>query len=362
MAKFYIQPKALQQQGGGGGLKDLGVLMGLLGLGPEQDEQERLNKAQQTQQAYYEGMIGQQQAAGRRSQEELDIRRGELTAAAEERKAAAQERIAAEKFRQEQLIREAQAKESEEEYKNFVQIMASPDYTPAEKRRIASKRSPGAAAVEAEMKKERVGEFTKGLEDVYKKGPKQIATYLKNQEAIPGMKEVMQDPGIRWAELNAGMPAAQPGFLSRLLGGGSERERAVATAAKVAPVPAGEASVSPSTVVPNVPMGGAVPRPMAFTGYEPAVEGPIRGGYGAVPGGAAGTPPLDILMNVLASREIPSRPGYYTPRTPVEVPPAAFESMAGGPSAMPPGVQPQVPLNDLLSKLMTPGTSAMAPY
>jgi hypothetical protein len=217
-----------QQQGGGGGLKDLATLMGLLGLGEGQGEEERQSKAQQAQQAYYEGLIGQQVAAGGREQEKLGMTKAEAAAAAKERLAAEEARQETRRYQQEATLRDIKARESEEGYKNFAQIMASPDYTQEEKRRIASKRSPEAAAVEAEIKKEKGEKFTAGLEEAYKgaaKNPKSIAAFLESQKAIPDYEEMLKS--VDWQRLNQGMPAPQPGLLSRLLGGGGAGTPAV---------------------------------------------------------------------------------------------------------------------------------------
>lgn len=376
----YIDPMAFvnQQQQGGGGLKDLASLMGLLGLGEGQGEEERQSKAQQALQAYYEGQIAQQAAAGGRSKEELDIRRGELTGAAEERKAAAQERSAAEKYRQEQAAREIQAKEDLAAVNTLNQIMGSTDFTKEEKRAAAMKVNPRVAAgIQEEMaaaKKGRQEKFTTGLEGAYKgfaKDPKTIAAFLKTQGAVPDYAEMLKSAD--WQALNQGMPAAQPGWLSRMFGGGSERERAVAAAAKVAPpAVAGEASVSPS-VVP------AAPRPMAFTGYEPVVEGPIRRGYGAVREGTVGGPALpELLSKALGLAAPPSTGrGYYTPNAPIVEAPvgppvdkvmevagvtdrnaaAPFVSAPGGPSAMPGVVQQPGFLENFLKQISDYGAS-----
>ena len=348
--QMRIDPSVfLQQQGGGDEASQLAMAMEMLGFGKgEQLGRGRLG-LEREQLAADIGLKGRGQ----------DIEERKL--AAEIKKAEAQE-----EFNNWVKAKTLEGQEEERKYKAdelLSKAQQSRDVlnarilefeTDADKRRaLIGAMSPEAQAgytkLEAVQQNKLAGDVLKNVQAAYKTGNKgQIETALTG---VP--QEILQRPEFEWQKWNQGMPGPQPGFWERLRNlGGSEKERAVAEAAKVAPPPSGPA---PSTVSPTT-------RPMVFTGYEAPVEGPVRRGYGAAPGGDVGPALPELLAKILGPAAPPSSGrGYYTPQTPVEVPPA-FDYMAGGPSAMPPKIQPQVSVNDLLSRLMVPGTSVMAPY
>ena len=313
-----IDPMAfVTQQEGDGGLKDLGVLMGLLGLGPGEEEEGRLAKGQQAQQAYYEGMIGQQAAAGGRAEQELADRRAEAKAAGEERLAAA----ALRKLQEQELI---DARSRDIQYKEDTLAQTAMEKAlegvndPKERQAIIGNFNPRAAAAfqkgEEAKKGIATGRFKKGLEQAYKtageKGrPGDVAKYLKTQEVIPGMEEIMQDPSVEWQRLNQGMPAPQPGWLSRMFGDGG------------AGTPA---AVAPSSF-----------RPIAPENFSTPLSGSM--GMAAAPQLPPVPPPVDKVMEVAG----------VTGRN--AAPPFVYEP--GGPSAMPGVVQQPGFLENFLKQI-----------
>jgi hypothetical protein len=321
--QFYIEPKAFAQ-GDGGGLKDLATLMGLLGLGEGQGKEERQSREQQAQQAYYEGLIGQQAAAGGRAEQELADRRTEAKAAGEERLAAA----ALRKLQEEEL---GKARERDTQFKEDTLAQAAMEKALEgvsdlkERQAIIGNFNPRAAAAfqkgEEAKKGIATGKFKKGLEQAYKtageKGrPGDVAKYLETQKAIPGIEEIMQDPSIGWQALNQGMPAAQPSWLSRMLGGGG-------------------------TPAPAVGQGSVPPPALAQSG---------RRGYGAVPGQETSGKPLTEIIGL----QDPFRYMRGQPKPPVEVvteKPFSYEE--GYPSAQPnymSGIQTPLPM-DVINRI-----------
>jgi hypothetical protein len=324
MAKFYIRPRATQKPANVG-LGDLETLMGLLGLGEGQRKEETAAKSQQAQQAYYEGLIGQQSAQSATELEKLGITKSEAAAQAAERLEAAKLR----NLQQQEL---EGARNRDIQYKEDALAQGAMEKAlegvtdPKERQLIIGNFNPRAAAAfqkGEEAKKEiATGKFKKGLEQAYKaageKGrPGDVAKYVETQKAIPGIEEIMQDPSVRWQELNQGLPAPQPGFLDRLLG---------AIGGKSVPAPP-----------PPVGQGGVTP-----------IEG--RRGYGAVPGVATTGKPLTEIIGL----QDPLRYIREQPKPPVEVvteKPFSYEE--GYPSAQPnymSGIQTPLPM-DVINRI-----------
>jgi hypothetical protein len=322
--QMRIDPSAFLQQQEDGGMGDLETLMKLLGLGEGQGEQERLNKAQQSQQAYYEGLIGQQQAAGGRAEQELADRRAEAKAAGEERLAAA----ALRKLQEEELIN---ARNRDIQYKKDALAQAAMEKAlegvtdPKERQAIIGNFNPEAAAAFQKGEEAKKGiateKFSKELGKAYKtageKGTtKGITGFLEQQEKTnPYYEELLKSAD--WPALNAGLPAPQPGILDRLLG---------AISGKSVPTPP-----------PPVGQGGATP-----------VEGRRR--YGSVPGQETTGKPLTEIIGL----QDPLRYIREQAKPPVEVvPEKPFSYEEGYPSAQPnymSGIQTPLPM-DVINRI-----------
>jgi hypothetical protein len=348
MAKFYIQPRARATQQEGEGTKDLEVLMELLGLGSGQGKEETAARSQQAQQAYYEGLIGQQKAQSATELEKLGITKSEAAAAAKERLAAEAARRGTEAFQRDAALRDIQAKEDAQAIATLREIMGSTDFTKEEKRAAAMKVNPRVAAgIQEEMataKKGRQEKFTAGLEKAYEgvgKDPKAIATFLKNQEAMPDYEEMLKSAD--WQRLNQGMPAPQPGLLSRLFGGGAGAGTQTAVTAPGSAMPVGSAP----PLNPALAKGEAGRRAsLARTTVQPEAEFEYLPGYpSAKPDYMYGikTPiPADVVNRIETDPRYQSAEAelvkgamdWWNKRG--ETP---FRSMAGGPSAMPPTIQ-----------------------
>jgi hypothetical protein len=275
--QFNIKPKAQQQQGGGG-FKDLASLMELLGLGSEQGletrKEETAAKSQQALQAYYEGLVGQQKA-GTEAQtaterEKLGLQEKQL--AAQERAALAAElaQREAKEFQQQATLRDIAAKD----LPKLQEALAGRD---AEEKEILLKAANVKEGLE-EIAKKRQGKFTTGLGKAYEgfaKDPKAIAAFLKAQENKPGYEEMVKSAD--WQTLNQGLPAAQPGLLSRLFGGAGTP--AAVTASSVGPATVGNYGPMAAPEAPEYRYGTGTRVIPAVGGIEKPVTVPAEFRY-----------------------------------------------------------------------------------
>jgi hypothetical protein len=329
--QMRIDPSVFLQQQGGDEKSQMEMAMEMLGFGRGEGQargQLQLGREQLQEQAGYHGR-GQDIEEKRlkaetertAAQEAFNnwLKQQEVTRQKEERE-----------YRANQLLSEKQ--KSRDTLNSKLIEFAAPEDRPG----LMAEMSEEAQQFELKkqaMKQNQIARTTlQSVQQAYKTGdPKQI------QAAIAAVSpEILQRPEFEWEKWNQAMPAPKPGLLERLMHlGGSEKERATAEAAKVAPPP------TEGTV------GGATPRPMAFTGYEPPVEGPVRRGYGAVPGGENIGPALpELLAKVLGPAAPPSSGrGYYTPDVPIAETPAPVVSAIGQGGAWQHQIpQPQAPV------------------
>lgn len=268
-AMFFARER---ESGSGGG--DLAALMALLGIGPKFEMEER---EQEALEAYRQGRMKTEEAATALAREGLGLKREEAAATTEERKANAELRRLQLEEIAERRERESRAAETREKSEALQLILASPDVSAEEKRAAiigANLGKPGEvlAKTEEAKQKAKVKSFREGLENAYKKGPGTVQTFLKTQEAIPGIEEIVRDPSINWRALNEQVPAAGGGFLDKLIG----MVRGVMTPPVVSAVQPGE--YAPGAGFPRQ-MAPPATAPPSRRVVAPAVM-PERVGYG----------------------------------------------------------------------------------
>jgi hypothetical protein len=339
-AMFFARQR---ESGSGGG--DLAALMALLGIGPKFEMEER---EQEALEAYRQGRMKTEEAATALAREGLGLKREEAAATAEERKANAEERKANAELRRLQQEEIAERRERGAKSEALQLILASPDVSAEEKRAAIMGANLGKtgevlAKTEEAKQKGKVKSFREGLETAYKKGPGAVQTFLKTQEAIPGIEEIMRDPSINWRALNEQVPAAGGGFLDKLMG----MVRSVVTPPVVSAVQPGEYApgagfprqmAPPATAPPSrrVVAPAVMPERVGYGGGgPPAVAPEWRYGVGELPAevlpAIPQAPPNPVFLdairawNAAAAGEQERLPWLYGGGRPLAPPPMAPE-------------------------------------